>query len=165
MQRAALDLTLDERRVDRLADVVALRRAASTRTSPVSSSTSTSAAQAAYEMAAWGGRSTLPVSGSTIAAYGFSCAPVPVISSPCVHVAAAATSGTLIFFCGAPFAMTSPSTISRSPGSISSSLPAISSSFCLHSAAAFRTALPATNVAREANVPVQTGDESVFELS
>jgi len=25
--------------------------------------------------------------------------------------------------------------------------------------------LPATNVAREANVPVQTGDESVFELS
>ena len=31
--------------------------------------------------------------------------------------------------------------------------------------AAFCTALPATNVARDANVPVQTGDESVFELS
>ena len=31
--------------------------------------------------------------------------------------------------------------------------------------AAFSTALPATKVAREANVPVQTGDESVFELS
>ena len=31
--------------------------------------------------------------------------------------------------------------------------------------AAFSTAFPATNVARDANVPVQTGDESVFELS
>jgi len=31
--------------------------------------------------------------------------------------------------------------------------------------AALSTALPATKVAREANVPVQTGDESVFELS
>ncbi len=28
-----------------------------------------------------------------------------------------------------------------------------------------RTASPATNVAREANVPVQSGEESVFELS
>jgi hypothetical protein len=44
-------------------------------------------------------------------------------------------------------------------------LAAISSSFCLALNAAFSTALPATNVAREAKVPVQTGDESVFELS
>ena len=51
-------------------------------TTPVSSSTSTSAAHEAYEIAEWGGRSTLPVSGSTIVAYGFSWAPVPVISSP-----------------------------------------------------------------------------------
>ncbi len=90
---------------------------------------------------------------------------MPVISSPYVHVAAAATSGTPIFFCGAPFAITSPSTISRSEGSISSSLPAISRIFCRAFSAAFSTALPATKVAREANVPVQTGDESVFELS
>ena len=116
-------------------------------------------------MAACGGLSTLPVSGSTIAAYGFRWAPVPVISSPCVQVAAAATSGTPIFFCGAPLAITSPSTTSRSSGAISSSLAAISSSFCLALNAAFSTALPATNVAREAKVPVQTGDESVFELS
>ena len=61
--------------------------------------------------------------------------------------------------------MTSPSTTSRSAGSISSSLPAISSSFSRALSAAFRTALPATNVARDANVPVQSGDESVFELS
>ena len=107
----------------------------------------------------------MPVSGSMIAAYGFSWAPVPVSSSPYVQVAAAATSGTLIFFCGAPLAITSPSMISRSSGAISSSFDAMSSSFTLTSAAAFSTALPATNVAREANVPVQTGDESVFELS
>ena len=107
----------------------------------------------------------MPVSGSMIAAYGFSCAPVPVSSSPCVQVAAAATSGTPIFFCGEPFAITSPSTISRSSGEISSSFAAIASSFTFTSAAAFSTALPATKVAREANVPVQTGDESVFELS
>ena len=31
--------------------------------------------------------------------------------------------------------------------------------------AASRTALPPMNVPREANVPVQTADESVFELS
>jgi hypothetical protein len=90
---------------------------------------------------------------------------VPVISSPWPQVAAAATSGTEIFFCGAPFATTSPSTISRSAGSISSSLPAISRIFSRTFSAAFSTALPATKVAREANVPVQTGDESVFELS
>jgi hypothetical protein len=88
-----------------------------------------------------------------------------VISSPYVHVAAAATSETEIFFCGAPFAITSPSTTSRSEGSISSSLPAISSSFVRALSAAFLTAMPATNVAREANVPVHRGDESVFELS
>ncbi len=134
-------------------------------TTPVSSSTSTSAAHAAYEIAEWGGRSTSPVSGSTIDAYGLSWAPVPVISSPYVHVAAAATSGTAIFFCGAPLASTSPSTISRSEGSISSSLPAMSRIRSLTRSAAFSTALPATNVARDANVPVQTGDESVFELS
>jgi hypothetical protein len=90
---------------------------------------------------------------------------VPVISSPWVHVAAAATSGTPIFFCGAPFAITSPSTTSRSSGAISSSFAAISSSFARAFAAALRTALPATKVAREAKVPVHTGDESVFELS
>jgi hypothetical protein len=61
--------------------------------------------------------------------------------------------------------MTSPSTISRSAGSISISLPAISRIFCFTWSAAFSAAFPATNVAREANVPVQTGDESVFELS
>ena len=55
--------------------------------------------------------------------------------------------------------------ISRSAGSISSSLPAISRIFCRTFSAAFSAALPATNVAREANVPVQTGDESVLELS
>ena len=55
--------------------------------------------------------------------------------------------------------------ISRSAGSISSSLPAISRIFWRTFSAAFSAALPATNVAREANVPVQTGDESVFELS
>ena len=90
---------------------------------------------------------------------------MPVISSPCVQVAATATSATEIFFCGAPFAVTIPSSTSRSAASISSSLPAISSSFALALSAAFFTAMPATNVAREANVPVQTGEESVFELS
>ncbi len=134
-------------------------------TTPVSSSTASLAAHAAYEIAEWGGRSTRPVSGSTIVAYGFSCAPVPVISSPWPQVAAAATSGTPIFFCGAPFATTSPSMISRSAGSISSSLPAISRIFSRTFAAALSTAFPATNVAREANVPVHTGDESVLELS
>jgi hypothetical protein len=44
-------------------------------------------------------------------------------------------------------------------------LAAISSSFCFAESAAFSTAFPATKVARDANVPVQTGDESVFELS
>jgi hypothetical protein len=87
------------------------------------------------------------------------------MSSPCPNVAAPATSATDIFVCGAPFATTSPSTMSRSAGSISISLPAISSSFVFTSCAAFSAALPATNVARDANVPVQTGEESVFELS
>ena len=109
--------------------------------------------------------STLPVSGSTIAAYGFRCAPVPVISSPCTQVAAAATSGTPIFFCGEPFAITSPSMTSRSSGAISSSFDGDLEQLLRAQRAAFSTALPATNVAREANVPVQTGDESVFELS
>ena len=90
---------------------------------------------------------------------------MPVISSPWLNVAAPATSATDSFVCGAPFAITSPSTISRSSGSISSSLPAISSSFCFTWSAAFSAALPATKVAREANVPVHIGDESVFELS
>ena len=90
---------------------------------------------------------------------------MPVINSPYVHVAAAATSPTPSFFCGAPFATTSPSTTSRSAGSISISLPAMSRIRSRTRSAAFSTALPATNVAREANVPVQTGDESVFELS
>ena len=61
--------------------------------------------------------------------------------------------------------MTSPSMISRSAGSISISLPAISRIFCFTWSAAFSAALPATKVARDANVPVQTGEESVFELS
>ena len=100
-----------------------------------------------------------------IAAYGLSCAPVPVMSSPWPHVAAAATSPTPSFVCGAPFAITSPSMISRSAGSISISLPAISRIFCFTWSAAFSAALPATKVARDANVPVQTGEESVFELS
>ena len=65
---AALDLALDQRRVDRPADVVALDEPRHASRSPVSSSTSTSAAHAAYEIAEWGGRSTLPVSASTIAA-------------------------------------------------------------------------------------------------
>ena len=73
-----------------------------------------------------GGRSTSPVSGSTIAAYGFSWAPVPVISSPYVHVAAAGDVGDGDLLLRRPLASTSPSTISRSEGSISSSLPAIS---------------------------------------
>ena len=134
-------------------------------TTPVSSSTSTSAAHAAYEIAEWGGRSTLPVSGSTIAAYGLSWAPVPVISSPCPQVAAAATSGTEIFFCGAPLATTSPS-IDLEVGGIDLELLAGDLEDPLaYLSAAFLTALPATNVARDANVPVQTGDESVFELS
>ena len=51
-------------------------------TSPVSSSTSTSAAQVAYEIAEWGGDATAPVVGSSIGTNGFSWAPVPVISSP-----------------------------------------------------------------------------------
>ncbi len=55
--------------------------------------------------------------------------------------------------------------MSRSAGSISSSLPAISRIRSRTFSAAFFTAMPATNVAREAKVPVQTGDESVFELS
>jgi hypothetical protein len=44
-------------------------------------------------------------------------------------------------------------------------LPAISRIFARASSAAFFTAMPATKVARDANVPVQRGDESVFELS
>ena len=72
-------------------------------TSPVSSSTSTSATQAAYEIAECGSTSTAPVSSSTFE-NGFSAAPVPVISSPYVHVAAPATSATEILRSGAPFA-------------------------------------------------------------
>jgi hypothetical protein len=49
--------------------------------------------------------------------------------------------------------------------SISISLAAMSSSFCFTCSAAFSAALPATKVARDANVPVHIGDESVFELS
>jgi hypothetical protein len=44
-------------------------------------------------------------------------------------------------------------------------LPAISNTLTRALSAAFFTAMPATNVAREANVPVQRGEESVFELS
>src|SRR5262249_2568661 len=42
---------------------------------------------------------------------------------------------------------------------------AMSSSRSRACRAAFSTALPATKVARDAKVPVQTGEESVFELS
>ena len=66
---------------------------------------------------------------------------------------------------GAPFATTSPSATSRSEGSISSSFDAISRMRSRAFSAAKRTALPPMNVPRDANVPVQTGDESVFELS
>ena len=55
--------------------------------------------------------------------------------------------------------------MSRSAGSISSSFDAMSSTRSRTFSAAFFTAMPATNVAREAKVPVQTGEESVFELS
>ena len=71
-------------------------------------------------MAECGSTSTAPVSGSS-AAYGFSAAPVPVISSPYYHVAAAATSETEMLRSGAPFTNTLPSTTSRSATSASSS--------------------------------------------
>ena len=80
-------------------------------------------------------------------------------------MAAAATSPTLSFLVGVPLAITSPSSISRSSGLISISWPATSRICSRTRWAAFSTALPATNVAREANVPVQTGEESVLELS
>ena len=71
----------------------------------------------------------------------------------------------MICVCGAPLATTSPSAISRSPGSISSSFEAMSRIRSRTCSAASRTALPPMNVPREANVPVQTAEESVFVLS
>ena len=90
---------------------------------------------------------------------------MPVISSPKPQVAAAETSPTDIFLSGEPFTKTMPSSTSRSAGSISIACPAISSIFSLAFLAALSTASPPMKVPREANVPVQSGEESVLETS
>ena len=90
---------------------------------------------------------------------------MPVISSPKPQVAAAETSPTDIFLSGEPLTKTMPSSTSRSAGSISIACPATSSIFSLAFLAALSTARPPMKVPREANVPVQSGEESVLETS
>ena len=100
-----------------------------------------------------------------MAAPGLRWAPSPVSSSPWTKVAAPATSSMPIDLAGVPLTDTVPSATSRSSGSISSSRDATARIRSRTWRAAFSTALPATNVAREAKVPVHMGDESVLELS
>ena len=97
-----------------------------------------------------------------MAAYGFSCAPVPVISSPYVHVAAPAFRDGDLLLQGALRDHLAVDDLEVG-GVDLQLLAAISSSFCAFDRLANGVAGDEGRARREG--PVQSGDESVFELS
>src|SRR5262249_40094403 len=89
----------------------------------------------------------------------------PGVMRPYDHVAAFAASEVEPRLAGTPSGQIYPASEVRSAASTSSISEATSSNCSRALAAARRTALPPTNVPRDANVPVHRGDESVLVLS
>ena len=136
---------------------------ASTSTTPVSSSTSTSAT---VQACAWQESGSIsPVSGTGTES-SLRKMPRPEIVLPCLKWAASARSTMWIFFSSEPFSRTKPvPSVSRSSGSTSSSSAATCSITSRASLAAMITALPTRCVPRLANVPMQCGPVSVSAVS
>ena len=135
----------------------------STSTSPVSSSTATSATRQAWAKAVLGFIS--PVSAST-AESGIRKMPRPAMVLPCLNCAACAVALTVMLREGAPRTWMLPRpSVTRSAALTSSSSAAASSSTPRASRAATMMALPMRCVPREAKEPMSCGPVSLSAVS